>query len=188
MAKLSDRNKLILIIVGSVVFVGLVGWGATVLSNHTKQNKGKTNDFTGQQGYYDSNSHQTVSDPSGKTPDTYGATTDAPIYLGNEALLDHGVTITQVGDYKFALYQFLKTNKIKATEASIVVDSVVKPPIDPNRTTDTLTIYFNVVINRKTAYNATLDYSNLDTANLKLTDNTGAQVYDSGPVTNQNIY
>ncbi|HEY5667826.1 MAG TPA: hypothetical protein VIR03_01545 [Candidatus Saccharimonadales bacterium] len=188
MADKTHRSKLIIIIVSSVVFVGLVGWGATLLSNHAKQKGSKTTDFTTQQGYYDPNSHQTISNPSGKTPDLYGAMPGSPVFLGLNALLNNGLTLTQVGDYKFALYQFVKSNKIAATEASIAVDSVTTPPIDPDRTTDTLTIYFNIVINRKTIYKAVLDYSNLDTAQLKLTDSAGTQVYDSGPVTNQNVY
>lgn len=188
MVKLSDRNKLTLIIFGSIVFVGLVGWGAVTLSNHTKQKSGNTTDFTSQPGYYDPNSHQTVSNPSGKTPEKYGATTDAPIFLGTDALLNNSLTLTEVGDYKFALYQFLKSNNIKATEASINVDTVAAAPVDPNRTTDTLTITFNVVIDRKTIYKASMDYSNLDTVDLKLSTSDGKQVYDSGSVSNQNIY
>jgi hypothetical protein len=186
----ADRRKFIIIVIGVFAFVVIIGIAAVMISNHAKKNSSsKTKDITtGSSDYYDPNSHQTVSNPAGKTPDTYGATTDAPIYLGTDALLSNSLTDTQVGDYKFAIYQYLKQANIKATEVSIAVETVVVPPHDPNSTSMTQSITFNIVINRKDTYRVEIDYTDLDSIDLKLADNTGKALYDSGTVTNQNIY
>lgn len=184
-----DRLKFIIIVISVTVLVVGIGVVATMVSNHNKNAHKKTNDITtGQGDYYDPNSHQTVSNPAGKTPENYGATTDAPIFLGTDALLNNSLTDTQVGDYKFAIYQYFKQANIKSTEVSIAVNTIAVPPHDPNSASTTQTITFNIVVNRKDTYRVSMDYSNFDTVDLRLADNTGKQLYDSGTVTNQNIY
>lgn len=183
-----DRKRLIVIGIVVLAVVIVVGVVAATISSHNKNNanKNKVKDITtGQGDYYDPNSHDTVSNPAGKTPENYGATTDAPVYLGVDALLNNSLTDTQVGDYKFAVYQYFKSAGIKTTQVSVAVDTIVAPH-NPDSTTQTMT--FNIVVNRKDTYKVSMDYSDLDTIDLRLSDNTGKQLYDSGAVTNQNLY
>lgn len=181
-----DRRLVIIVTLLVVVIGGLALLGRS----NNNENTGKVKDVTNGQGnYYDSNSKETVSNPSGKTPENYGATAGAPIYLGLNGLLDYGVASDQVGDYRFAIYQYFKSNHMKASEVSIAVDSVVPTPRDPDSSSTINTINFNIVVDRKTTYKVKMDYFDLSSINLQLFDSTGAKLlYDSGTVSNQNVY
>src|SRR5690242_19720179 len=126
----------LVLILGGVALIGRL--------NPPKSNsdKNKINTIVDKGLYQDPNSKQTVSNPDGKTPENYGATPDAPIYLGYNSLLDIGVSADQLGDYKFAVYQFLKGNNKKADEVSIAVDTVVPVPHDRNSASTTETVNF----------------------------------------------
>lgn len=181
-----------LLIVGTLVvlIIGSLAWVGRHNASKLNNNDGKGIKTIVDKGLYnDPNSRETVSNPEGKTPENYGATTDAPIYLGFSSLLDIGVSSDQLGDYKFAVYQFLKSNNQKADEVSIAVDTVVPVPHDRDSASTVDSVNFNIVVDRKTTYKVKMDYFDLSSIDLRIYDATGAnQVYDSGTVSNQNIY
>ncbi|HEU4914144.1 MAG TPA: hypothetical protein VFT16_01935 [Candidatus Saccharimonadales bacterium] len=143
---------------------------------------------TGKGEYYDPNSKQTVSNPQGKAPDTYGRDAAAPIYLGTASLLDYGVTSGQEQDMQFAIYQYFKSEGQKVKEVSVVVDSIAVEPYDSNNENTLGTINFDIVVDRKTKYKVKMNYFDLVSIQLYLYDATGAtQLHDSGVISNQHL-
>lgn len=180
---LTARRKLIMVAVALVVIIG----GAALVANN-KDKSNNTKDFTNGQGdYYDPNSGETVSDPDGKTPDTYGRNPDAPIFLGTSKLLDYGVGADQEQDLQFAIFQYFNGNKQKVKEVSVVVDTIAPVPHDRNSASTTETINFDIVVDRKTKYKVKMDYFDLSSAQIFMYDTAGNQIYDSGVVSNQHI-
>ncbi len=133
--------------------------------------------------HYDANSGETVSDPVGKGADKYGTNGDEPIYLGISILIDHGVTYDQIGDLKKAFYAFSKKSPVRIKEVSIKVSSIRNAPHNAESESTVDTIYFDVVMDRKTTYQAKFEYSNLNTAQLYLyQDGSKSIFFDSGKI------
>lgn len=179
---LSNRKKLIIIIVLVVVIIGIIFLG-------NRNNGSKTNDITSGQGqYYDSNSGETVSNPSGKTADNYGAVADAPIFLGDGKILDYGITLDEVKDMQYSVYQYFKSKGQKVSEVSVVAKSISAVPHDPNSANTYDTINFDIVVDRKTKYKVKMNYFDLVSIQLFIYDEKGGtQLYDSGTVTSQHL-
>ncbi len=114
-----------------------------LLSRH--QNKtGAPNLDSGR--YYDANSGETVSNPPGKAPDTFGAVSDQPVYLGFGSLLDYGVSDSQLTSLKSAFYTYARANKIK--EVSMTAGSAKTEPRNPANN-DPFIMDFSVVLIEK---------------------------------------
>lgn len=180
----SVKRKLIIAAIALAVIIG----GAALVANNNKDKGNNTKDFTNGQGdYYDPNSKETVSDPNGKSPDTYGRDPAAPIFLGTSNLLDYGVAFDQEQDMQFAVFQYFNGNKQKVKEVSVVVDSIAPVPHDRNSASTVDTINFDIVVDRKTKYKVKMDYFDLSSIQLYMYDEAGNQIYDSGVVSNQHI-
>ncbi len=130
--------------------------------------------------YYDKNSGETVSNPAGKAPENFGGTADHPVYLGFSKLLDIGVSKYQLEALKYAFEQYGKSSNQSPKEVSLTVDSIhstLHNPSDPN-SKDTVT--FDVTLDRKQAYKAKVEYSDITAVRLYLSDpQTGSLIYDS---------
>ncbi|HUC89795.1 MAG TPA: hypothetical protein VMR45_03260 [Patescibacteria group bacterium] len=179
----SKRNLLIIIVVVVVVILGVIALVAVNKSSTT------TTDVTSSKSdSYDKNSGQTVSNPAGKTPDTYGTNAAAPIYLGTSNLLDYGVSSDQEADLRYSLYQYFKTTSKNVTEISVTTNSISPVNHDPNSDSNVFTINFDFVVNKKDQYKAKLDYFDLSSIDLHIYDSKGTtQLYDSGTVTSQHL-
>jgi hypothetical protein len=173
MLKLNPKIRAIVaIILIAVIFVILII--ATYNKNNSKQpslDSGK---------YVDPNSGETISNPKGKGPDTYGSASNEPIYLGTTELINRGVTTDDLNKLKAAFYDYSAKNNKNIREVSINIASIQTPARDPN-TTDPSIITFNVVFDRKDTYRARFQYTGLGDVRLILYNSkTNAQVYDSG--------
>lgn len=182
----TKNRKLVIAVV--VVLVAI--FGSIILANSNKKNNdAKAKDVTtGKNDYYDPNSQQTISDPDGKTPENYGVDPNAPTFFGTSNLLDYGVAADQENDMEFAIYQYFNGNNKKVKEVSVVVDSIAPVERDRNSASTTETINFDIVVDRKDRYKVRMDYFDLSSIQLYMTDATGAtQLYDSGVVSNQHL-
>ena len=124
--------------------------------------------------YYDPLSKQTVSDPPDKGPDVFNSYSNLPVYLGFDALIDQGMTLEQLSTLKLAFYNYSQTLPKPIKEISLAVDS-----IDTEREGSIWYISFPVRFNRQTDYQAKVDYTDLDTIRLYLSDNDGQVLFDS---------
>jgi hypothetical protein len=172
MQLLSKRRLLILL----GLFILLLIISASLFGHKSKNN----NESAGL--YQDPLSHQTVSNPAGKGPDIYGTTPEAPIYLGAEALLDHGLAFDQLTNLKAAFYAYSKSQPKLVTEISIDVDHI-NAHHDPHVPNSPFLLQFNVRFDRKNTYKAEVKYSGLGTIQLSLTDPaTNKQVFISNTI------
>lgn len=170
-AKDPKTKLMVMIGLGLALFI-FIGFLITSRSDKPETNSPKPNS------YYDSRSGETVSDPAGKTPDRYGVVDGEPIYLGFSKLLDYGVTTSQLEGVKTGFYSYSQVNKLGIDEVSIDVASIKAGDYDP--TVDTKqTLTFNVQFDRKTKYDAQVDYSGLHIVRLYLRSGN-KQIYDSG--------
>jgi hypothetical protein len=129
--------------------------------------------------YFDGRSGETVSNPGGKAPDTYGNATGQPIYLGISKLLDYGVTIGQLNALKQSFFEYSKSAKANINEVSIDISSIKSLPANPNSVTPKQTLTFNVQFNRDKTYDVQLDYFGINSIRLYLKDSAGKLIYDS---------
>lgn len=123
-------------------------------------------------------SHETISSPKGKTPETYGTNATLPLYLGFDKLIDRGMTFRQVGNLKYAFYNYSQAENLKTKRISIDVDHITT-----QHTGSQFLILFNVQFNQKNVYRVKVDYSGLTAIRLYLLGTkSGDLVYDSGLV------
>jgi hypothetical protein len=134
--------------------------------------------------YVDPASHETISDPHGKSPDVNGSAPDQPIFLGLSKLTERGVSQFQINDLKEAFYRYKKASNKPVKEVSIYVDTVQVIPFDPHTATEPVTtVKFDVLIDRKDRLNAKMTYDTTSAMRLVLSDpNSHNQVYDSGVI------
>ncbi len=155
----------ILIIIGVVLFL-----------NPVKNPTGANTTSNGE--YYDAKSGETVSDPAGKAPDTYG-TAEQPIYLGFSTLLSSGLSKYQLAAVKSALVQYSKSSQKNFKEFSLDVSSV--KTISPNQddADPKSTVSFALTADRKISFGARFEYTDINSMRLYLKDENGSQVFDS---------
>lgn len=181
------KNRKLIIIVVLV----LVAFGISIIAanTNTKKDASTTKDVTTGAGeYYDANSKQTVSDPAGKTPENYGTESDAPAFFGTSNLIDYGLSAAQEKDMEFAIYKYFNANSKKISEVSIVVDSIAPVERDRDSVSTTETINFDFVVDRKDRYKVRMDYFDLISIQMYISDATGTnQLHDSGVVSNQSL-
>lgn len=167
----STRKKQILVILSIVVFAFLI-----FLTFRTQNNKKQGEE------YYDEGSGETIYNPKDRAPESYGAQSDRPIYLGFSKLLDYGISKFQLDSTKEAFYMYSKTNNNNLKEVSIFIDTIKIS--SRNRESPDLkqTASFEVKFNRVTTVKATLSYFDLRSIQLILQDSAGTQLFDSGIV------
>jgi hypothetical protein len=131
--------------------------------------------------YYDANSGETVSNPTGKGPDHYGVASKVPIYLGLSSLINFGVSNSQITLTQSAFLQYSKKNNNNIQEVSINSNSI--QALTRDQDTSTSFVKFKVVFNRTTTDTAQLDYSDSGAIDLHLYDpSSSAQIFDSGSI------
>lgn len=100
-------------------------------------------------------------------------------YDGFTELTTQGLTQDQSEGLKFALFNFDKDAKKFAIDEA----SVRQAPYDRDNPTDFVLMTFNITVDDKTSYRASLEkYVDLSTIRLYLKDQGGQQVFDSQPV------
>jgi hypothetical protein len=169
MKTLSKSQKIAIAVIVSFLFLIGIALFAT--------NRAGQNNKTGE--YLDPYSHQTVSNPPGKGPDTYGTQSDTPVYLGIEKLLDHGLSFDQLDNLKYAFYRYSLSRPNHIHEVSLDVDHITTKynSSDPNAH---YFIFFNVRFDRKNTYKAQVEYTGLNDVRLYLIDvRTNKVLYDS---------
>ncbi|MDB5168793.1 MAG: hypothetical protein JWO41_149 [Candidatus Saccharibacteria bacterium] len=167
--KLSARSKALIAL---VLFVGLIIM-VVGLSHSGNKNKPAVDPKSGL--YYDKNSGETVSNPSGKTPDTYGTTPTALTYLGFSRLLDYGLGSDQLTNVKYAFQDFSTKQNLRLTELSVGKDSVTAG----RTSSDDSYLDFTVLANRKTTYLARILYADDQSITLTISDTNHKTVYTS---------
>lgn len=134
--------------------------------------------------YYDKGSGETVTNTN-QTPETYGTTGDNQTYLGIAELLTYGVSKYQVEALKSALTAYGKTRAPQASEYSIVSKSITVADPSEDSTDDIVT--FDVLVNRKDTYKATMRYFNLSSIQLTLKTKGGEVIYTSKEIDGSNL-
>lgn len=160
-------------VVGLIIVLLVVG---LVLAGHHKQ-KAKPN--SGQ--FVDSFSHQTVSNPSGKSPDRFGVQANTPVYLGFDKLLNYGLGYGQLAGLKSAFYKYSLSLPKPLNLISIDVDNI-NTQHDSHSANSPFDIIFRVQFDEKNIYQAKAEYSGLSDIRLYLSDPSGEQVFDSGVI------
>lgn len=175
-----DHTKLILI-AGILVSAVVVIVCLLVFGSHSKTPSNGVGSPSAD--HYDPTSGETVSNPSGKGPDTYGQNSNAPLFLGTSNLLNYGLTTDQVADVKLAFTNYSTSLKTPVKQVSIDVRSIKASPPgheDPNAPSY---VTFNVVLDNATTYAAKAQYNDLESIELFLTDpKTGRLIFDSGVI------
>lgn len=156
-------NKKNLLIAATVVF--LLTFSVLIFLNSKEADTVETNE------YYDHASGETVSDPEGKTPEKFGVNDPRPLYLGFSNLLETGISKYQVEatEIGFDLFAEQQNNTVK--EVSIFVDTINRESFDSDSPNRVRRVSFDVLINRKDTYQATLEYTNITSVELILRDN-----------------
>lgn len=156
--------------IGVAVFI--IAVVAVIITQHVSDNQAGHDTRT-----YDKYSHQTVSNIKGKTPETYGTTSNEPLYLGFTKLLEHGLTQAQVNTIQFALSTYGKQAEKSLTAVSVDIDSYKNlGAVDNNPAYGHSS--FNVAYNYKDVYPVKLQYNGLDAVTIQIFDKSGAQVYN----------
>jgi hypothetical protein len=148
----------------------------------------RSNKNPGDSGQYkDPLSHQTVSNPTGKKPDTVGVPPVSPLYLGIDKLLDYGLTFTQLTELKQAFYKYSRSLSQPLEEISIDVGNITAQH-DPTVHNSPFLLLFKVKLDRKTDLQAKVLYNGVSDLRLYLTRlSDGTTVYDSGVVLQEGI-
>ncbi len=163
------RNRRVLIL-AAAIFVILVIVGLVLALRGGKKNSNR---------YTDPFSHETVSNPPGKTPDTYGVPTGQPLFLGIDKLLDHGLTFEQLNALKDTFTAYAKTKTPPIQEISVDVDHITLQHNKslPNAPFDMM---FDVKFDRKDVVKAKVEYTDLIHIRLFLMDSaSGKTIFDS---------
>lgn len=160
------------------LYIGLAVMGFILLfAFFAFRNNNQTPNTPGTE-YYDEGSGETVSDPEGKSPEKFGTAQTGIVYLGFSRLSDHGITANQQDALKTAFTLYSRERPEKITEVSIFVNTIKRTPYDRESPDPTRSLTFDVKINRKDVYNATLQYISIRGAQLILHQN-GAEIYRS---------
>jgi hypothetical protein len=168
----SQGNKRLWAAAVLFVVIALVGL-VLALGPHSK----KSPDSSGR--YTDPLSHETVSDPEGKAPDTYGQPSNTPLYLGFDKLLNYGIDKGQLDNIKTAFYRYSVQQPSPIKQISIDVDHITNNP-DASNPNASFIIDFNAQFDRSKLYKSRVEYQGLDDVRLYLMNSEGSTVYDSG--------
>lgn len=176
-------NNRKIFIAGSAALAVIV-FVVTLLMNSDAKNQANPTPTPQTNQRYDANSGDTVSDPEGKAPDSYGVSKDMPLFLGFASLLDYGITKYQLDATKTAFYNYSQTKTPKIKEVSIGSGTIKAAPRNPNAPSSTDYVTFDVLIDQKTTYKAKLEFSRLTVVRLYLYSGS-TLVYDSNGINSQ---
>ncbi len=126
--------------------------------------------------YYDKGSGETVTNTN-QTPETFGTDGSNITFLGVSDLLTVGVSKFQVEALKSALKDYGKTRSPDAKEFSITTKTIEVADNNEEASYDTVT--FEIKVDRKDTYIATMRYFDLSSIQLTLKTKKGDLVYAS---------
>lgn len=171
---LSPRGRQIVIgVITALIIVPLFYILYVATSSSDPSNKGT---------YVDKGSGETVTNTN-QTPETYGTDGNNQTYLGVSELLTVGVSKYQVVALKSALTAYGKTRTPEASEYSIAIKTI---SVTDNEDGDN-TVSFDVLVNRKDTYKATLRYFDLSSIQLTLKTKSGDLVFISKEIDGSTI-
>jgi len=128
--------------------------------------------------YYDKASGETVTN-NNQTPETFGTDGNNQTYLGIADLLTIGVSQYQVTALKTALTDYGKTRTPQSQEYSVATKTISLDARDPEGKETADTVRFDVLVNRKDTYKATLRYFDITSIKLTLNAKNGELIYSS---------
>lgn len=164
----------ILLVAGLLVLIGLIVF-LVVRDKNNEELRPKVTT------YYDADSGQTVTDIEGKSPEFSDADPEAPTFLGFQELLQNGMTQQQVDNVRSALTTYAKPNNVR--EISLKVSSISVKPRDSKNAIKNV-VEFEVKFDRKAVYyKVNSESTGITRTQVRLYDNTGALVHDSGILT-----
>ena len=172
----SANNRRPLLIASLVVFIILVivGLGLALFLGHsTKKAAGPGGEYT------DPLSHEVVSNPSGKTPETYGTNAKTPLFLGFDKLIGAGLSLDQLRNVETAFDNYSASLPKPISQISLDVDHITTDnnATDPNAAFE---MHLEVQFDQKTFYQIKIQYYTLNDIELFILDNsTSKLIYDS---------
>ena len=129
--------------------------------------------------HVDQFSHEVVSNPPGKTPDTYGSEPNTPLYLGFDKLMNNGLSLDQMKNVEQAFYKYSLSLSKPLKQVSVGADDI-KTSHDPSDPNSPFVILFNVQFDGKDIYPAKVQYIGLDDVRLFIMSADNSKViYDS---------
>lgn len=183
--ELLKNKKFVIAVV--VVLVAIFGTIILATSKSNSNNSGTRDVTTSEDDHFDPNSRETISNPEGKTPENYGYDATAPTFFGVSDLTEYGVSQDQVSDAKWAIFQYFNGKKEKVSEVSVVISTIKPVEHDPDSASTRDTVNYDIVVDRKTTYKVRMEYFDLSSIQLYMSDTKGTQLYDSGTVSNQSL-
>jgi hypothetical protein len=178
------RNKKVIIVL--VIFLLLVITSLVIGNKNKTANTPATQIDKGQK--VDTASGETISDPPGKDVDNYGTNTDAPLVLGTSNFIDEGLSLAQEDGLKWALYSYFGGQSKGTKQISIIADSILLVPYDPNSNSTVGTVNFRITVNDKDTYKVTLNYfDDQESIQIVIKNTLDEQLHDSGMVTDKSL-
>lgn len=169
---MQSPSKRRLVLVASIIFLIIIGLVYLLARPQKQSTTQQVNE------YVDPFSHETISSPPGKSPDTYGES-DKTLFLGFDKLLDLGLTSGQLDNVENALLNYSKSTNQSFSRISVDVDNITSQ-YDNTKSNSPFIIQFRVQFNGKKIYNAKVQYLGLRDVRIYLTEpESGKLVYDS---------
>lgn len=171
---MQSANKTWVVIGGIFGLLILVGIVIAITAGHPAEKPKNSS-------HIDNFSGETVSSPPGKTPELFG-TSNKPLKLGFDKLLNYGIGIDQLGSIEAAFDTYSNTLKQSPKQISVGASSITSQDnfSDP---TAPFVILFKVQFDSGKIYQAKDIYTGLNDARLILLDlKTSQQLYDSGVI------
>lgn len=156
----SSRRKILLVI--AITFALII----LPLIMYLSTSKDDTPNTEGSGQYHDPVSGETVSDPEGKAPETYGTDSPPIDFLGFHRLMDRGATMYHADAVKKAFEDYSKNRDEKIKEISLYEETIKLQPFE--RGAEVRVLKFSVLINRKDRSDVELEYSNLTKAKVRI--------------------
>lgn len=127
--------------------------------------------------YYDPASGETISNPTGRSPEKFNQASEQPVYLGFSRLVDIGLSQFQVDVIKQIFLSYSSQRKDKINELSIYKDSVSRVSFDP--ADEIRSVLFDISINRGERYSVTMQYTTLRNAKIIIYEGKN-KIFESG--------
>jgi len=172
-----SRRKLLLfggifVLLAVLFFIGL---GSSSTKKPTA-NSGETTIVT------DPTSGQTVITQKGKAPERGdGSSTNTPLFLGFGALVNQGVSNSQLSVLEYELHKYPPLSTGSPQISLATADTQPIGPEDSNDPAGRWSIKSHIVVNDKDTYQIQFFYTGISNVQLHLYDKTGStQLFDSG--------
>jgi hypothetical protein len=185
MQKQPRNTKLIFIGLGVLVVLGVL---FIFLGSHHKKGSSTVQAKAGSGQTVtktDPTSGETLVEQAGKVPETNGGSTDGPLFLGFDKLINQGLTIQQLDSIQTAITSYPPFTTSSA-QISLAADDIV--PVSPSDSGDAQqrwSIKSHIVVNSKDTYRVQFFYSGIGNVEVYIYSADGkTQLFDSGSIDN----